>query len=148
MEKGLLARAMKVFESVVDLPANERWRVLTESCGQDDGLLDYVRRMLAAHDEAAGGSPDSPVRLPASDGDGDSTRRVSDDASSSPSSDRDRIGSYRLREKIGECGFGEVYLADQLEPVRRRVPLEILKADRKKRYRSPRHVVGGLFRRR
>ena len=38
------------------------------------------------------------------------------------------IGHYVLRERIGEGGFGEVYLAEQTEPVKRRVALKILKA--------------------
>src|SRR5437867_2243559 len=37
------------------------------------------------------------------------------------------IGPYRLRGRLGEGGFGSVYLAEQLEPVRRRVALKILK---------------------
>jgi eukaryotic-like serine/threonine-protein kinase len=40
----------------------------------------------------------------------------------------DRVGRYRLLEKIGEGGFGVVYMAEQEEPVRRRVALKILKA--------------------
>ncbi len=38
------------------------------------------------------------------------------------------IGPYRLLEVIGEGGFGSVYMADQLEPIRRRVALKIIKA--------------------
>ena len=37
------------------------------------------------------------------------------------------IGRYRLLEKIGEGGFGSVYVAEQKEPVRRRVALKVLK---------------------
>lgn len=37
------------------------------------------------------------------------------------------IGPYRLREKIGEGGMGEVYVAEQIEPVRRKVALKIIK---------------------
>ena len=38
------------------------------------------------------------------------------------------IGRYKLLEKIGEGGFGVVYRADQVEPVRRPVALKIIKA--------------------
>lgn len=37
------------------------------------------------------------------------------------------IGHYKLMEQIGEGGFGLVYVADQLEPVRRKVALKIIK---------------------
>jgi serine/threonine protein kinase/Leucine-rich repeat (LRR) protein len=39
----------------------------------------------------------------------------------------DRIGRYKLLEKIGEGGCGAVYMAEQEEPVRRRVALKIIK---------------------
>src|SRR5262249_54014986 len=37
------------------------------------------------------------------------------------------IGTYKLMEKIGEGGFGLVFVAEQQEPVRRRVALKIIK---------------------
>ncbi len=37
------------------------------------------------------------------------------------------IGRYRLLEKVGEGGFGAVYIAEQKEPVKRRVALKIIK---------------------
>jgi len=37
------------------------------------------------------------------------------------------IGAYKLMEQIGEGGFGLVYVADQQEPIRRRVALKIIK---------------------
>jgi serine/threonine protein kinase/Tfp pilus assembly protein PilF len=37
------------------------------------------------------------------------------------------VGPFRLLEKIGEGGMGEVYLADQTSPVRRRVALKLIK---------------------
>ncbi len=38
-----------------------------------------------------------------------------------------RIGPYKLLQLIGEGGFGSVFLAEQTEPIRRRVALKIIK---------------------
>jgi serine/threonine protein kinase len=38
-----------------------------------------------------------------------------------------RIGPYRLLQRIGEGGMGEVWEAEQTEPVRRRVALKLIK---------------------
>src|SRR5262245_3080934 len=38
-----------------------------------------------------------------------------------------QIGPYQLMEQIGEGGFGLVFVAEQHEPVRRKVALKILK---------------------
>ncbi len=39
----------------------------------------------------------------------------------------EHVGRYVVRERLGEGGFAEVYLAEQQEPVRRRVALKIIK---------------------
>jgi serine/threonine protein kinase len=38
-----------------------------------------------------------------------------------------QLGRYRLLEQIGEGGFGVVYMAEQQEPVRRKVALKVIK---------------------
>jgi len=60
-------------------------------------------------------------------GDEVSKRPLAGTAPTTTDSPGDRIGPYRLLEKIGEGGFGVVYLAEQLEPMRRRVALKIIK---------------------
>jgi len=39
-----------------------------------------------------------------------------------------RMGPYRLLQLIGEGGMGEVWLAEQVEPIRRRVAIKVIKA--------------------
>jgi tRNA A-37 threonylcarbamoyl transferase component Bud32/tetratricopeptide (TPR) repeat protein len=39
----------------------------------------------------------------------------------------DRIGSYKLLEQIGEGGMGEVWVADQQAPLKRRVAVKLIK---------------------
>src|SRR5215475_533077 len=41
--------------------------------------------------------------------------------------DLSQVGNYQLLSKIGEGGSGTVYLAEQAEPIRRRVALKIVK---------------------
>src|SRR6266481_1638516 len=39
-----------------------------------------------------------------------------------------RIGRYKLLQQIGEGGFGVVFMAEQMEPVQRKVALKVIKA--------------------
>src|SRR6516164_7095404 len=39
----------------------------------------------------------------------------------------DKIGRYKLLQQVGEGGWGVVYMAEQEEPVRRRVALKVIK---------------------
>src|SRR5262245_59085914 len=48
-------------------------------------------------------------------------------AAPGPAAEPRRIGPYTILERRGEGGMGIVYLAEQTEPVRRRVALKIIK---------------------
>ena len=78
------------------------------------------RGLLSAH------AADNPLDRPPADlaptGDHDAT-----DAGPPAAEVGDRIGPYRLMELIGEGGFGLVFVAEQSEPVRRKVALKVLK---------------------
>jgi serine/threonine protein kinase/WD40 repeat protein len=115
MESADQARREKaLFEQALDLAsAGERLAFLKGACGEDSSLQARVQVLLQAHDTAEGFLPDEPTGP---------TPFVS--LSEKPG---DRIGRYKLREKIGEGGCGVVYVAEQEEPVRRKVALKVIK---------------------
>ena len=63
-------------------------------------------------------------QAPGAPGESDPTR------TSAPSAEQPSrtFGPYRLLQRLGEGGMGEVWLAEQLQPVRRRVALKVIKA--------------------
>lgn len=74
--------------------------------------------LLAAH-EGAGGFMLDNAQAPA-----DVVREL---AQLKPEREGDRVGRYKLLQEIGEGGFGTVWMAEQIEPVSRRVALKIIK---------------------
>src|SRR5262245_42059998 len=89
---------------------------LDEACAGDPDLRRRVEKMLAAQAQA-GSFLERPARNPVATVDESSVRER-------PGS---IIGAYKLLEQIGEGGFGVVFLAEQQQPVRRKVALKVLK---------------------
>jgi eukaryotic-like serine/threonine-protein kinase len=94
----------------------ERLAFLAEACGGDAGLRARVEALLLAHDH-----PDTFLQAPViAAPDPNVAERISEGPGTV-------IGPYKLLEQIGEGGFGIVFMAEQQEPLRRRVALKVLK---------------------
>src|SRR5439155_25015046 len=120
---GPLNRQEEIFANALKLPTAEQQRAyLDEACAGDRQLRQHIETLLAAYYEAG-----TFLQTPA-DSALDPGRRQADAATIVLVSERvgDRIDRYKLLQKIGEGGMGVVYMAEQEEPVRRRVALKII----------------------
>jgi serine/threonine protein kinase len=109
--------ANAIFLRALDIPSPEARRAfLDDACRSDRGLREFVESLLVANQEAGSflESP-APDLLAAADG---------PSAAEGPGT---VIGPYTLAGPIGEGGFGVVFQAEQLQPVRRTVALKVLK---------------------
>ena len=110
----------RIFAEALALPVAERISYLERVCGNDPDLRERIGALILAH-ESAGSFMGAPREISRSG-------KVDDPASPGPV-DREgtRIGRYKLLQKIGEGGCGVVWMAEQEEPVRRRVALKVIK---------------------
>ena len=93
---------------------------LEAACGTDTALRCRVEALLHAAENVGDFLEQPPTGL----GGGTHATSLVSDLGEHPG---DRIGRYKLLERIGEGGCGVVYMAEQEEPVRRRVALKVIK---------------------
>ena len=92
----------------------ERAAFLQRACGDNDQLREEIESLLDAH----GDPPDVLKKM-------DNVQATIDrPVTEQPGT---IIGPYKLLQQIGEGGMGVVYMAEQTEPVRRKVALKIIK---------------------
>jgi serine/threonine protein kinase/tetratricopeptide (TPR) repeat protein len=115
------SRVQAVFLAAVEsTDPVKRNRVVEELCAEDAELRARVEALLHAHDRSGElpgvGSGDVAAGSSATPIDSATTR-----------AGRMIAGRYRLLEEIGEGGMGTVWVAEQSEPVRRRVAIKLIK---------------------
>ncbi len=127
--KAAFQREESIFLEAVELTdAVRRRRFLEKACAGDPALRAGVEALLAAHERAAqffeegGAALKSSLQNAGIEPAGNVSKKLP--AEEQPGA---RIGHYKLLQKIGEGGCGAVYMAEQFEPVRRKVALKIIK---------------------
>jgi serine/threonine protein kinase/formylglycine-generating enzyme required for sulfatase activity len=114
-------RVQAVFLAAVESkdPA-ERVEILNARCEGDAELCQRVKALLQAHDQTdelpGAGTLDFLVE-----------RQATAVGSTNASSSKVIAGRYKLVEEIGEGGMGSVWVAEQTQPVRRRVAIKLIK---------------------
>jgi eukaryotic-like serine/threonine-protein kinase len=106
-----------IFTEALGLSVEKRAAFLDKACGGDERLRRKVEGLLKSH-EQIGDFLEETADVAVSQA------RISAMADETP---LDRIGRYKLLQQIGEGGCGIVFMAEQEEPVRRRVALKIIK---------------------
>jgi eukaryotic-like serine/threonine-protein kinase len=111
------SRDEELFTHALGLPVGQRTAFLEQACGDDSVLLKRVGALLKTHDRA-GGFLEQPAQRMAA------RTRAGILVGEKPG---DHIGSYKLLQQIGEGGGGIVFMAEQEEPIHRKVALKIIK---------------------
>jgi WD40 repeat protein/serine/threonine protein kinase len=109
----------------------ERQAFLRQECGDDAALYHRVEQLLAAY--AAGQDHLEPPTGPAREFSGRGVELATEDHRGAAAAGTVIAGRYRLLERIGEGGMGEVWVARQTEPVQRKVAVKLIRADRDSR---------------
>jgi len=113
----LADRIESVFAAVLQKPsAQERAAYLDQACTGNPDLRGRIEALLNAHDQAGSFLHRLPAHPPVTADDRPILARPGT-----------VIGPYKLLQQIGEGGMGAVYMAEQQEPVRRKVALKIIK---------------------
>ncbi len=120
--------AEELFQRAKSLAAPERRAFLDAACGADAALRSRVDALLRTYDDSAhatatvAGVP--AARVP----EAHAASAAMGASGIAPEAPPAQIGPYKLLERIGEGGFGEVWAAEQREPIRRKVALKVVKA--------------------
>jgi serine/threonine protein kinase/tetratricopeptide (TPR) repeat protein len=120
-----------VFAVALSMPtAAERAAYLDEACKDNAALRHEVEALLHAHEQAGDFLAEPIVKaVPTSDlpSAGPEDKSQSIDPPFQAETPGTLIGPYKLLQLLGEGGMGAVYVAEQQQPVKRRVALKVIK---------------------
>ncbi len=121
-------RLEAIFDAAVELSGPDRELYLARACEGDAQLRQRVEKLLRALDRAGGFLTHAEPLVAAGGPPATSSGEVAD-TMPAPVTEKwgDQIGRYKLLQQIGQGGCGAVYMAEQEEPVRRRVALKVIK---------------------
>ena len=119
MERQRSDLVKKVFQEALEMTGPERRAFVDVACGEDIEARDRVIALLGAYADADGFLT-SPTNRPPSES-------ANVDPPGFGGHVGTMIGRYKVLQVIGEGGFGTVYMAEQQEPIRRRVALKLIK---------------------
>jgi serine/threonine protein kinase len=129
-----LGRLKDLFNAALDqTDAAGRNAFVERECADDAELRKRLLALLAAHDHPASVLDAPFVAMDTKSFSVESQTNIDEPASSTSQSD-DHLagiviaGKYKLLERIGEGGMGDVWLAQQTEPVKRQVAVKLIKA--------------------
>jgi serine/threonine protein kinase/Flp pilus assembly protein TadD len=120
----------EVFEAALELPPESRVAYLDGVCGTDAALRQRLEALLRQNDQAGSFLEQPAAHLPSppwGSGAGGEGLLPTVDEPAVTERPGTVIGLYKLLEQIGEGGFGVVFMAEQQQPVRRKVALKVLK---------------------
>ena len=113
------SREEALFALALEKPAEKRPAFLDAVCEGDTALRARLEALLAAHEQ--------PETLLATQAETARPTIKLDLADAADEAVGQTLGRYKLLERVGEGGCGVVYVAEQTEPVRRRVALKVIK---------------------
>jgi eukaryotic-like serine/threonine-protein kinase len=115
--------ANEIFLNAVEIGSPEQRRAyLDAACAQDQGLRQAVEGLLQAHAQAGSFLDHPGVATVAPPGEESAATGA---AIEKPG--KIIAGRYKLLQQIGEGGMGVVFMAEQQEPIRRKVALKVIK---------------------
>ena len=143
MTPQLWAKIKPIFNHAIELPAQQREAYLRQACDGDEPMRQELQSLLAAHRDDASALDRLPRTAMAN-------ALALDPQDDGPALAGQRVGAYRLIERIGRGGMGDVYRAERAdEQYLAQVAVKLVRTDSASawvaaRFKSERQLLAAL----